>query len=185
MKTKAEIRKETLKLRDKLPAGYRRKASAKIIRTLKAMPEWKEADAVYLYYNQGSEVETDKLLEETTKGDKLIFLPRVMSDTEMLFLEFDSFYDLKKGKYGIYEPELPYDLYEQLPNLIVVPCVAVDRCGNRIGHGKGYYDRRLSEFPDVTTVCLAYDCQIVDEFKTEDTDVRMDYIITESGLTET
>ncbi len=182
---KGRIRDEALERRKSLTTRYRHKASKSIIKLLKSMSEWINADVAYLYHNYGSEVETVKLLEESIQGNKRIFLPKVESDTEMRFLEFDSFYDLRKGAYGIYEPKLNNEGGSQSPDLIVVPCVAVDRRGNRIGHGKGYYDRFLAGIGDVPKICLAYDCQLVDDFEADESDVKMDYVITENEIIHT
>jgi 5-formyltetrahydrofolate cyclo-ligase len=65
----------------------------------------------------------------------------------------------------------------------VVPGVAFDRCGNRLGHGAGYYDRLLAlASPSATLIGLAFDCQMVDSIPVEPHDVRMHYLITESGV---
>ena len=183
MRTKAAVRREAAERRHKLPPGYRIKASSEIAGRLMSEGVWKSASAVFLYYGYGDEVQTEELIEAALKENKAAALPKVISDSEMAFIRFTSLQDMQKGAFGIPEPVGDKETGCGFrPDIIIVPCVAVDRRGNRAGHGKGYYDRFLKEYSDSLFVCTAFDCQLTEEFEAEDTDIKMDMIITEKEI---
>ena len=143
------------------------------------------ASSVFLYYSCGDEVQTDDVIDRALSEGKKVALPRVISDSDMVFIEISSAKDMVSGTYNIPEPEDKGIYTYRRPDLIVIPCVAVDMKGNRIGHGKGYYDRYLKDMPDVIKICLAFSTQIVEDFAAEDTDIGMDIIVTEEWIYST
>ena len=183
MKTKAELRREAAQKRSRMQPEEREKASALIAQRLFSMKEWQEAERVFLYYGCGDEVKTEEIIDSALSSGKQVFLPKVTSSEKMVFIRVTSRAEgVIPGAYGIPEPE-DKGLYEEdPPDLIVIPCVAVDEKGSRIGHGKGYYDRWLRGHEELTRVCLAFECQIVDCFRPDDTDIRMDAVLTEKRL---
>ncbi|MBQ9360368.1 MAG: 5-formyltetrahydrofolate cyclo-ligase [Lachnospiraceae bacterium] len=181
---KENIRKEVLARRRGLSEVYRKQASEAIMNRLCEETVWQKAVTVFLYYGYKDEVQTERLILQALSEGKKVYLPRVISDEEMAFLRIQSLDDLESGAFGIKEPPYRGDDRKNTsetdrPDIIVVPCVAVSRDGNRIGHGKGYYDRYLSLIGDVPFLCLAFDCQLVGAFEAESMDIRMDTIITE------
>lgn len=183
---KREARREALKRRRGLTAGYRERASGLIAERLILEEVWKRASVIFLYYGYGDEVQTGKLMEAGLSEGKRIFLPRVVSDKDMVFIEISSFEELKAGAYGIPEPVYnEKKICREVPELVAVPCVACDRRGGRAGHGKGYYDRSLCAYKGVPFVCLAYDCQLLDSIETDGNDIGMDIIITEKEVIRT
>ena len=187
---KEVIRKEALARRRGLSEAYRRQASEAIMNRLCEETVWQKAGTVFLYYGYKDEVQTEGLISHALSEGKRVYLPRVISDDEMVFIRIHSLYGMESGAFGIKEP--PYRAGDKesvseadRPDMIIVPCVAVSRGGNRIGHGRGYYDRYLSLMGDVPLVCLAFDCQLADEFEAESTDIRMKTIITEHEIIRT
>ena len=183
MKDKKALRKEVRARRASLSESYRKSASKIIAEKLFNEPVWQDAAVVYLYYGCQDEVLTEEIINAAFDAGKSVYLPRVVSDTEMVFIKTDSMEGLVMNSLGIYEPEMPeVDLPKEIPELIVMPCVGVTRKGDRIGHGRGYYDRYLQDMKDIPLICPAFDCQIVEDFKTDKTDRKVDMIITESGV---
>lgn len=166
-----------------LDETYRVKASGEIARRLTSENMWNKASDILFYFGTGSEVQTKKLIDQAADEGRNVFIPKVISDTDMVFLRISSSDDVMPGAYGISEPEYdPAGVYSGCPDMVVVPCVAVDRCGNRAGHGKGYYDRYLGKIRNASFICLAYDCQLFPYIETDENDIRMDIIITEKEI---
>lgn len=154
--------------------------SDNIIQQLVLDPLWVKAQVVLLYYSLPDEVYTHELVREYSK-QKQIILPVVVGDILEL-RKYSGEQDLKKGSYGILEPcgEL-FVNYREL-DLVVVPGLAFDKQGNRLGRGKGYYDKLLPHI-SASKIGLCFGFQYLDEqtIPTEETDIPMDQIITSRG----
>ncbi len=180
---KMNIRKRVIEKRDSMPYEERVSKSRAIFEKLIDMPEYKEADNVLVYASMRSEVNTDDIILDSLSGGKNVFCPKCLDKKNgiMKFIRIDRFEDLKEGYYGIREPEYNEDSVvfdEQKGNsLVIVPGVAFDNAGNRIGYNGGYYDRFFMKHPDVTSVALAYDIQIVSEVPTEQHDIPVQNVI--------
>jgi len=151
-----------------------------------AMPEYMAAGSIALYCAVNNEVSTERVIQHALRTGKALFLPAVEGH-EMHFRRVDSREDLVVGRFGIMEPAA--GCAETTPEeiaLIVVPGVGFDLSGQRIGYGKGYYDRALHKLEGkgvLTAFC--YDFQLVDSLAVEPHDVCMDRIITEQRLINT
>lgn len=132
-----------------------------------------ESKTVMLYSSLPDEVQTHDFLEKW-RHEKKIILPTVVGD-DIIPVELSEETEFAVGDFNILEPQnKPYDGdYD----LIVVPGVAFDRNGNRIGRGKGYYDRFLCKHLNVKRIGICFDFQLVENVPTEDNDIRMDEII--------
>lgn len=142
---------------------------------------------VYIYAGYGSEVRTDKIINYCLNNNKRVALPKVIdaNNSTMEFYEiYDLYNDVKIGYQGIMEPEnngnKRNDIF--LPEIVIMPGVAFDECGNRIGYGKGFYDKFLREkMNDKMVLCaLAFDLQVVEAIEADEHDIRMDMLVTES-----
>lgn len=175
---KETLRKKALGYRDGLIAVERKQKSAEILRKLEALPEFDEAKHVLLYYPKGSEVETMHLLDRMK--DKKLYLPKLIDDRNFVPLLYEGNDRLQDGPYGIPEPLSE----QQAPklDLILVPGVAFDRQGVRLGMGKGFYDRFLSGQKGVLRIGLAFREQILDQLPKEPYDEPVDLIITDQDL---
>lgn len=186
VRNKSELRKEALQKRNMMLSDDKDKASAIIAKRLFSLNEWKEAERIFLYFGCNGEVKTEKIIKEALDSGRQVFLPRVKSDTDMVFIKIGSKdKDMEYGVFGIPEPPDRGEYATAPPDIIVVPCVASDEAGHRIGHGKGYYDRYLKQCAGAIKICPAYECQITDTFIPEDTDINMDIIITEERVIRT
>lgn len=155
-----------------------------------SLPEYAAARTVMCFVDVRTEVRTRQFLPEALTHGKRIVIPYcVEGDLELFLLE--SMDELAVGMYKILEPKtelrgLPAKQVgvEEI-DLIMVPGVAFDRRGGRMGHGKGYYDKLLEHArPGVPLVALAFECQLFDEIPTAAHDVYMDKIITERAVYE-
>lgn len=151
--------------------------SAEILAALEAHPAFRAATTVLLYHSLKDEVDTHEFIRKWSR-EKRILLPVVVGDDLELRL-YTRPEDLKPGAYGIEEPtgELFTD-YADI-DFIVVPGVAFDRNGNRLGRGKGYYDRLLPRIPSAYKAGICFPFQLVEKVPAEPFDIRMDEIITQ------
>lgn len=168
------LRAEILKKRTEVAS---RALSAGICEKAAALPEFLAAKTVMVYLSKGSEVDTSRLIALAHMHGKAICAPRVISPTEIeaAMLDVRGF---QRGTFGILEPR--GKRCEEI-DIIFVPGVAFDKTGNRIGYGKGYYDRFLKA-QAATTVGLCYSVQVVDSIPASPHDVRLDKILTEEGV---
>ena len=143
-------------------------------------PELIEAKTVCVYMPAGNEIDTAEIIRYCKENGKRLAAPRVNGDT-MEFYYFTDETDMKQGAYDIWEPT-GTEAVEDEESLVIMPGVAFDLSCNRIGYGKGYYDRYLSAHPHMKKVALAYDFQIVGRIKREVHDVRPDVVVTESRV---
>lgn len=163
-------------------------ASRRITDTVLSLSEYQAAGCVMWYVDVRSEARTRHVLPDALSSDKTIVIPFCVGDHLELF-HLESMEELSTGRYDILEPkETLRDVQqkrvrlEQL-DLILVPGVAFDRLGGRLGHGKGYYDRLLQKTrPDTLLIALAFDCQIVDDIPLQSHDISMDQVVTPSAV---
>lgn len=128
-----------------------------------------------LYHSLKDEVDTHAFIRKWSR-EKCILLPVVVGDDLELRL-YTGPEDLTVGAYGIEEPTGARFTDYAAIDLIVVPGVAFDRDGNRLGRGKGYYDRLLPRIPSAYKIGICFPFQLVDEVPAEPFDIRMDEII--------
>ncbi|MCB0218856.1 MAG: 5-formyltetrahydrofolate cyclo-ligase [Chrysiogenetes bacterium] len=144
-------------------------------------PEFEAAPMVAAFVSFGSEIDTSHLLREILAGKGRVALPRVRAGA-MAFHEVTDLAQLNPGTLSILEPpaEAPTLSSEQL-DFVVTPGVAFDGDGNRLGYGKGYYDRALSGLrPGVLAVGFCHDFQLVEEVPVDERDVPLRELITEA-----
>ncbi len=135
------------------------------------------AENILMYHSLPDELSTRTFIEKWA-GRKHFFLPRV-NGVGLDILPYDRS-TLRLGSFHIEEPQGDETAAIEDIELIIVPGVAYDRQGNRVGRGKGYYDRLLAT-SKATKIGMAYDFQVVDEIDAEPHDVRVDFIITDKG----
>ncbi len=172
--SKAQLRKKGLSRRH---LGYSPSLSAQICDKAATLSAFSEASSVMLYLSTGSEVNTSRLLALCRKYGKTVSAPKVINSTEMKTSVLDE-NGFVRGAFGIWEPT---GNTPAKPDIIFVPGVVFDKSGNRIGYGKGYYDRFLKRCKAIT-VGLAFHCQLVPEIPAEPEDIPLDIILTEEGV---
>jgi 5-formyltetrahydrofolate cyclo-ligase len=161
--------------------------SRNIVQRLISLPEYDAAQTVAYYVDVRDEVRTRFALPDAFRSGKRILVPFCLED-QLKLCRIDSLDDLEVGRFGVLEPRMEMRHSDRIipaseANLMVVPGVAFDRHGGRMGHGLGYYDRLLINASQATVlVGLAYECQIFPEIPVDAHDVSMDRVITESTV---
>ena len=132
------------------------------------------------------EVDTSLLIDGSLENGKIVALPRIMSGNEMTFYRIKSIAELKcTNILGIKEPNDSVEYFVDKSNidLMIIPGVCFDKNKNRLGYGKGYYDRYLKELDNVIKVGICFDEQLVkDEYISADEyDIKMDFVVTDKN----
>ncbi len=189
---KRKLRQEFLRKRNNLSRNEINAKSGKIENRLFALPEFQRAKTVMFYVSFRSEVATGKMMRNAMKMKK-IAAPVVHGEKIVAYEIKNPRRELSKGSFGIREPKKEFRrrVNRKEIDLVVVPGVAFDRRGGRLGYGRGYYDRFLgSKSAKVTKnrshrcalVGLAFDLQIARGIPLKKKDVRVDKILTESEI---
>lgn len=155
-----------------------------IIQNLFRLDEYKSAETVLCYMSLSDEVATDKIIVESIKNGKNVAVPYcVDSDGNMDFYYIKSFDDLKTGSFGVREPIIEKCKKVESFNgaVIILPGLCFDKNGNRLGYGKGYYDRFL-QIHSLISVGLCYNSLIVENIPTDIYDKKADFIVCENGV---
>jgi 5-formyltetrahydrofolate cyclo-ligase len=147
--------------------------------------EWKKATSVCVYASLSEEVDTFNLIKSLFDTKKCVVVPRVRENCEIELFQITSFDDLSLGTFGVLEPMKQCKRIDTSSvELFIVPGLAFDRKGNRLGWGKGYYDHLL-ESVTVPKIALSYSFQVEDEIPYDTHDIRMTTIITEKEVIDT
>lgn len=184
---KQRLRKEVLARRDKLTTALRVIRSADILQKLFELEAVRSATWIHFYVSCGGEVETTGMIAHALSLGKRVAVPKMEPASKQLVLSElkDPVRELSPGPKGISEPKpeafRPVEI--DTMDLFVVPGVAFDEKGNRLGQGAGYYDRLLAEVSDrIPIIALAFELQIVGRVPTNNHDVRVDWIMTEKRV---
>ena len=186
--TKATLRKQTLSLREQLPAEVRAAHNAAITENLLHLPEYQHAENVLGYMNFGSEYASELWVAQVLADGKRLVLPRVNRHTNHLdlYLIEDLNTQLAAGLWGIREPVIErckrlIDINEV--EFVLLPGIAFSRDGARLGYGGGFYDKLLApaqvamQLPAL--VAAGFALQIVQQIPQEETDVKVQWLVTE------
>ena len=182
MDSKKDIRKHVLEKRNCISDKEWEDKSRLICKKVVTHPFFLHADAIYCYVDYRHEVGTRGIIEQAWKLGKKVAVPKVNGD-EMEFYYIHSFDDLKDGYKGILEPEDIF-LARDENAFVIMPGAAFDKSGNRIGYGRGYYDKYLYTHPDHKIIALAFELQMVNAIPVDIHDVCPDIIITEENTYE-
>lgn len=175
---KAEIRKKVLLQRNELSGEERRKASFLLTERILGHQWYYLSEVLLGFVPYGSEIDVMEILQDALQKGKKLYLPKVEGD-DMEFYLVESLADLEEGYKGIMEPkgDTPCFAYEENTAdkvLMLMPGAAFDGTRNRIGYGKGYYDRYLQdkESLQLRTIAVGFQCQMVEEIPSEEFDIR-------------
>ncbi|MBN2042550.1 MAG: 5-formyltetrahydrofolate cyclo-ligase [Candidatus Aenigmarchaeota archaeon] len=182
---KQKIRKEILSKRNVHLQSEKWRKDMLIMEKLFSTGDFKKAKNILFYYSVRGEVGTEKMIRESMKMGKKVLFP--VTDTVNRSLSIseinEMLEDLKPGPYGIPEPSYPIIFPPKDLDMVIVPGIAFDKKGNRLGYGMGFYDRFLSDIHrKIPVIALAYEFQMVDKIPHEETDVRVQKIITEKRI---
>lgn len=179
---KAALRRELLARRDALPR--REELGRAIQEQVLALPEYRAAGKLLLYLSKGSEVGTWGIFARALSQGREVFAPRCLDGGgRMAFYRVACREDLLPGRFGLWEPDPARcpPLEDARGALCLVPGVAFDGAGFRLGYGKGYYDRFLEAFP-AAAVGLCYGALVVPRLPHGPLDRRVSLLVTEAGV---
>ncbi len=137
---------------------------------------YRQAQTVYGYLPYNQEVRTVPILEQALKDGKRVAVPKCYGE-EMRFIYLDDLTQVAPGYAGIPEPIADGPVAEDKTALVLMPGLAFDPQGHRIGYGGGFYDRFLAEEPDHPTVALCYNFQMMEHLETEEFDIPVDIVL--------
>ena len=135
---------------------------------------------IAIYYPSNYELNTLRLFDLLNKNKKLSTLLPCTSNKSIKFVRWDLSQPLKVNRFGFLDPIIQKKAIT--PDLIVVPLLAFDKSKNRLGYGKGYYDKFLSKNKDILTIGVAFSFQKFKKIKTSNLDIKLNNILTEKGI---
>lgn len=150
-------------------------------------PPYLASRSVALYNPIQNEVETEAIRDQALATGKSVFFPRLGPQDSLELIKIGSASEFRQGRFGILEPTGERGLggRDRDELVVFVPGVAFDLRGNRLGRGKGWYDRLIkNDLGEATVVALAYDFQVVDAVPAEEWDQRVHYLITERSVVD-
>jgi len=164
--------------------GERAEAGERAAGHLSGLSAYQEAGVLALYAATPRELDTAAVFRQARAAGKRCVFPRCVGARSLEFAEVSDLQELKGGRYGILEPQQGLPVLEPLGgDLVLVPGVAFDRAGRRVGRGAGYYDRAFSSpGHGPLLVGFTYSDRIVEAVPTEPHDRRLDAIVTEAGV---
>lgn len=176
------IKNKILAIRDAQSSEEILRKSSKIEKNLLALDGFTKAKTVMFYISKGSEVNTRRMIKEAMKMGKRVLVPVTkLDEKELVVSDLLDLDELTLGSFDVPEPKDPKLVSAGEVDFVVVPGIAFDTRGNRLGYGLGFYDRFLCSLKEgATIVALAYDFQVLDEIPNDHHDVPADKIITES-----
>ncbi len=159
--------------------------SAAIMEKLFALKEFAEAKTILFYASKKDEVQTFAMIQKALDMGKRVALPiTVVEGKNLVLSEISNVKGLMAGAFSVPEPAEYMPVQADAIDLVIVPGIAFDEKGDRIGHGMGYYDKLLKTMPQARFVALAFEFQIIPDVPEEAHDVRVHKIVTEERVIE-
>lgn len=182
---KKETRKLLSKKRKEISKDKKVIYDKEISRQIIESDFYKKATQVLVFASTQDEFDTSFIVECCRIDDKKVFYPICIDNSgKMEFKEVNSPKDLEYGMYNILEPKSYCKDYKPGENdIVIVPCLSVDKFGYRIGYGKGYYDRFLNNFSGAS-ICPCYDELLSDTLPTDKFDIKINILVTQNILKE-
>ena len=178
MQKKNSVRRKYYLLRKKKYFEIRKEFFNPLVLLIKSKFKKKKLKLA-LYYPSSFETNVLKLLELNYISNKDILLPVIEENNSMNFFPWKKDGVLHVNKFGMLEP---VKSKLNIPNIMLVPLLAFDKDKNRLGYGKGFYDRYLNNFKNILTIGVAFSFQKYHNLPVNNKDVKLDYILTEKGI---
>lgn len=181
MQIKSELRSEFKRKRSTLE--NKEEKSFKICNNFLNSDTYKNADTILCYSSVNDEVNTDLIIKKSLKDGKITALPRCINNNGLMkYYIINSLSDVKKGMFGISEPDVDCrELIDFKNSVCIVPALSFDISGYRLGYGKGFYDRFLEKY-SFKTVGLCYNDLIVSDLPKNEFDRNVNAVISENGI---
>ena len=178
--TKSALRKKLIEQRKSMNPLIKISADTKIALAVMNDTAYKKTDTVFCYVSSAIEVDTSILIENSLSSGKTVAVPKCFGEDMRLF-RIHSLDGLEKGAFGILEPtDLSEETAPDENSVCIVPALAFDCDGYRLGYGKGYYDRFLSEYKGVS-IGIIYDEYIIAEIPKDKFDIAVNNVISDKG----
>lgn len=180
---KAEARSCMRIRRKALDLSDRQEWQSAAMKQLLSLPELHSAACVYPFVSCGTEIDTLEIIRYLlAEGKQRLGVPRVAGE-QMEFIEIYSLDNLRPGTMNILEP-IEGGIMEAREGIMLMPGLAFDRLGNRVGYGAGYYDKYLGQYDtgNLYKVAYAFDFQVMDMIEAEEHDQKVDCIVTERSI---
>ena len=182
---KNQLRSFYINMRNSMPDILRTKKSSDICVRIIDWSVFQRAQTVMCYTPFGSEADISAVMMYIIESGKTLLLPVTTSkDGDMVAVRVDSIDSLRAGNFGIMEPALCNIAPQESIDLILVPGLAFNHDGYRVGYGKGYYDRFLPRCVNAVTTGICYDVQICDVVFQSEFDIAVRYVITDDSILE-
>lgn len=180
MESKKDIRKRVLEERNFITEKEWEEKSHSIFKKVVTHPFFLKADTIYCYVDYRKEVGTREIIEKAWQLGKKVAVPKV-EENGMQFYYIRDFSELQHGYRQILEPITTFAA-DGAHGLVIMPGAAFDRKHNRIGYGKGFYDRYLDSHQNLKSLAIAFEMQMVEEILAEPYDFRPEVIVTEEQI---
>ncbi len=169
------LRKKYLNIRKNIDQEDKKKYDKDIFNKLTKLKEFKNAEKILVYVSLKDEVDTIRIIDYCLKIGKKVSVPKCKGNT-IEFYNINSINELKSGSFGIKEPEEKNKTVDFNSSICIVPGIAFDRNNNRLGYGKGFYDRFLEKYRFLK-IGLAYKECLCEDIDVNKYDIKMDLII--------
>ena len=173
---KKELRKQIRELKRAMSPGQIERASNRLGEQFAASELYQKAKTIYGYLPYNQEVRTVPMLQRALRDGKRVAVPKVYGD-EMKFIYLDDLTAVEKGYAGIPEPVADGPVADDKTALVLMPGLAFDPEGHRIGYGGGFYDKFLAAEPSHPTLALCYEFQMLPKLETEAFDMPVDCVL--------
>ena len=177
--SKSQLRKLAFKIRLSMTEDQVFEESEEIARRLFNSDIYKSAKRVFSYYSINNEVDTRDINRIILKDKKKLALPVCIDDYNLEFHQIDDLTQVERGVLNIPIPKKKNKIVPQSYDIMLMPGILFSKTGYRIGYGKGYYDRYLSD-KKIFKIGLTYDNLLIDDINHSEFDVKADYIITQT-----
>ena len=173
---KSALRREIREKKKAMSLSEIEERSARLGELFAQTDAYRQAKSLYGYMPYNQEVRTIPILERAIRDGKRVAVPKVYGDT-MKFIYLDDLTQVANSDMGIPEPVADAPVADDKTALVLMPGLAFDEAGHRIGYGGGFYDKFLTAEPDHPTVALCYDFQMYAHLDTEEFDIPVDVVI--------
>lgn len=183
---KVELRKKLKSLRNELTQEDVAKSSAQVAKQILACDAYRKAKHIMGYLAFGKELSVDGVLQQALADGKRVYVPEIISQTEIRAVELKDFARFELDRYGIRSVPQPAEAVDPAKlQLVLVPAVAFDKEGNRMGMGAGYYDRFLPLTENAIKIGVAFEALLQEQLPQDQYDYKVPLVVCESGILKT
>lgn len=180
---KKRLRKKFLNERNALDIKIREDIDKKIIKNILESYEYISAKNIFTFVGIGSEINTIPLIEKAIEDKKDVFVPLCIDKSSMESRKINSISELEEKHFGLLEPSINSEKIEiNKIDLSIIPCLAVDKEGYRLGYGGGYYDRYFANTNINNAFIVCRGDFIIDSVPYENFDIKFNKIVSENGI---